>query len=269
LYHVPSILILRIDDNTKPIIFLENTDLLKGSNNPRFIDERKILDATDWSKDLSFVFPNTGSGSVKENVAYYIQLNYFRQEYNPSSSNTVLKNENYFNLAFCPIDLPNLGNLTVPFQMVFNHDWNYLNGILPNTGKKFGYIADSGAYWDSNRILFYSQAVFAHQITGNFYTNKGIKNKFSLDNEWYNMSYLKTDVNINCISLEENNASFKSIAISYADTGFIAAKENLLLLGIALKELQSLQNAASEELSPEHHQYLFEYYDNKCAANRY
>ena len=74
---------LRIDDNTKPILFFENKDILKGSNNSRFIEDKKILNSTDeWSKDLDFVFPNTGAGSNKDNVAYYINVNYFKQEYN-------------------------------------------------------------------------------------------------------------------------------------------------------------------------------------------
>ena len=74
---------LRIDDNTKPIIFFDNTKLISDNNYFRFIDDSKILNGTDeWSKDLSFVFPNTGNGAIKENVAYYIQLNYFKQEYN-------------------------------------------------------------------------------------------------------------------------------------------------------------------------------------------
>lgn len=101
---------VRTDDNTKPILFFENTNLLNGNNRSRFIDETKILNGSGWSKDLSFVFPQTGTGSSKDNVAYYINLNYFRQEYNASSPNTVLKNENYFDSAFCPIDLPKLAD---------------------------------------------------------------------------------------------------------------------------------------------------------------
>ena len=249
---------LRIDDNTKPILFFENTNLISDSNNLHFIDDTKILNGEDeWSKDLSFVFPNTDTGTEKENVAYYIRLNYFRQEYNPASPNTVLKNENYFNSAFCPIDLPNLGNTGIAFQLVSNPENNYLNGTLPNTAKKFGFVANNGAYWDSNRILFYSKAVFAHQTTRESYQDKGIENKLSLNNEHYKISSINRDVNISCISLEENNVPFKSIAISYSKTFITNVKENLLLLGITLEELQSLQNVATTSLRAKHHKYMF------------
>ena len=78
---------LRIDDNTKPILFFENTNLISKDNNSRFIDDTEMLNGTDeWSKELSFVFPNTGTGTQKDNVAYYINLNYFKQEYDEHNS---------------------------------------------------------------------------------------------------------------------------------------------------------------------------------------
>ena len=78
---------LRIDDNPKPILFFENTNLISEDNKSRFIDEKYILNNTDeWSRDLSFVFPNTGAGTQKDNVAYYINLIYFKQEHDEYNS---------------------------------------------------------------------------------------------------------------------------------------------------------------------------------------
>lgn len=153
---------LRIDDNIKPILFFENTDILGTNNRSRFLRENEILNgtATDWSKDLTFKFPNTGTGSTKDNFAYYIKLNYFRQEFNPASPNTVLKNESYFDSAFCPIELRNLANLSYSFQQVGNPDLTYVRGQFPHETTELGYIADSGAIWDNTRIVFYAQAVF-------------------------------------------------------------------------------------------------------------
>ena len=168
--------------------------------------------------------------------------------------NTLLKNENYFDSAFCPIDLPNLGNPNSIFQMVYNSDFNFVRGLLPTVNKDFAYIAENGAYWDHDRVLFYSQAQFAHQTTGKFYTHKGIENKLSLNSKH---CHLNRDVTINCISLQEDNVPFKSIAISHYDGGISPAKENLLLLGITLEELQLLKNAAIGTLSEKHHQYPF------------
>ena len=262
---------LRIDDNTKPILFFENTKLISDDNNFRFIEDTKILNGADeWSKDLSFVFPNTENGAVKENIAYYIQLNYFRQEYNPVSPNTVLKNENYFNSAFCPIDLPDLGNVGITFQMVFNSDLNFVIGILPNSNDIFSNVGYNGAFWDNDRVLFYSRSIFPSKMTGKFYpkSNNGNVNKFSLNNKHFDLSF-KKDVDIYCKVLQEETGNnqytpFKSISISRYDD-FPNTKECLLLLGIKIDEWQSLMDVADaidqttqlSNLSTKHYRYLF------------
>ena len=261
---------LRIDDNTKPILFFENTKLLGKNNHSRFWDEKQLLNgtATDWSNDITLRFPNTGSD--RNNVAYYIKLQYFRQEYNPLSPNTVLKNEQYFDSAFCPIDLLNTSNDNNVFQQVHNPSMHYVRGRMPNYTKEFGYFAQNGAYWDKDRVLFYSQIIFPHKTTGHFYSKeKGIDNKFSLESNFFNISFLKKDVNISCSILQEKKGvnqyePFKIISVSHYN-GLFGAKENLLLLGLTVEELQSLKDAAnaidpythSPRLSDLYRQYVF------------
>ena len=175
---------------------------------------------------------------------------------------TLLNQENYFNSAFCSIDLPNLENLNDIFKHVHNPCKNFVNGKFPLINRKFIYTAESGAYWDSNRILFYSQAKYALQTTGVHYPNKGLKNKFSLINDNFKRSTLNSDVDIHCKVLYEatgNNkyTEFNSISIS-CYRGFPNMKENLLLLGIEISELQLLIDAANaNNLSTKHHRYLF------------
>jgi hypothetical protein len=156
---------LRIDDNTKPILFFQNTNFLGNNNQSRFLRENDVLNgsAVDWSKDLTFKFPNTGAGSSKENVAYYINLYYFRQEHNLSSPSTVLKNETYFDSAFCSVDLSNLADTNFLFQQVYNPDLIYLRGQFPGETAEFGYIADCGGIWDDTRVVFYYQENFQNK----------------------------------------------------------------------------------------------------------
>lgn len=261
---------LRIDDNTKPILYIQNIDLLIGGNKTCLIDEKKLLNNGGWSKDLDFVFPNTGSNLSKDNVANYLKLQYFRQEYNISAPNMVLINRTYFDLAFCPINLTNLYNSFNIFQQVQNPSLNYVSGQLTDNSNSFGYVSDSGAFWDNERILFYSQMVFQNKISGQFYTKyKGIENKLSIGGKYFKLSFLQNDVNINCKVLQEENGennykSFNSISLSHYN-GFSLAKENLLLLGIKKNELQLLieaadsidQNTNLSNLSAKHHRYLF------------
>jgi len=153
---------LRVDDNTKPILFFENTGLLNGNNRSRFIDETKILNGAGWSKDLSFVFPNTGTGSSKDNVAYYIKLHYFRQEFNSSSPSSVWKNEKYFDNLFGP-----LSSKIFDFSNIFGWipfgEFNHVTGNLPQTTDSFGNIGTSGCYFDSDSAVFYFENIFSYE----------------------------------------------------------------------------------------------------------
>jgi hypothetical protein len=153
---------LRIDDNTKPILFIENTDLLIENNASRFLDDKKLINgiSTDWSKEITLKFPTIVSESVKENIPYYLKINYFRQEHNELSPDSVIKNEFYFNNAFASIDLPNLADNEYTSQQVHNPNLNYISGKLTDITNEFSYVGENGAQWDNNRIVFYNKAFF-------------------------------------------------------------------------------------------------------------
>jgi hypothetical protein len=155
---------LRIDDNTKPILFFENTALLGSNNRSRFIRENEILNgtATDWSKDLSFKFPNTGTASAKDNVAYYININYFRQEFNPTSPNTIWKNEKYFDNLFGHLS-PNIFDTSNVFRWIPFDEFMHTAGNLPQITDSFGSIGSSGCYFDSDSVVFYFESIFSYE----------------------------------------------------------------------------------------------------------
>lgn len=155
---------LRIDDNTKPILFFENADLLGSNNRSRFLRENEILNgaATDWSNDLMFKFPNTGTGSTKENVAYYVNLNYFRQEFNSSSPDTVWKNEKYFDNLFGPLSAKIFDNSNVFGWIPFN-EFVHTAGNLPQITDSFGSVGTSGCYFDSDSVVFYFENIFSYE----------------------------------------------------------------------------------------------------------
>jgi hypothetical protein len=155
---------LRIDDNIKPILFFENTDLLGTNNRSRFLRENEILNGTaiDWSKDLTFKFPNTGTGSAKDNLAYYININYFRQEFNPASPNTIWKNEKYFDNLFGHLS-PKIFDASNVFRWVPFNELVHTAGNLPQLTDSFGSVGSSGCYFDSDSVVFYLESLFSYE----------------------------------------------------------------------------------------------------------
>ncbi len=242
---------LRIDDNLKPILYLENIKLLDENNNGCFLDETKILNdlSNNWSKDINLFFPNTGTEANKNNVSYYIKLYYFRQEYNALSPSTVFKNEFYFDTTFCPIDLPNIGESDYLFNHTVNSDLNFTRGLLPDIPVNFSYVAQNGAQWDAIRILFYNKALFNNNKTGvffdttaNSYSNSG----FNLQGDFNKMSFLSKDIQINKNTIQEiiSTGVFQTIKVLdiLKNNGFLNTYEDLLCLGITQVEFNVLKN---------------------------
>ncbi|MFW6272336.1 MAG: hypothetical protein ACOC2U_00985, partial [bacterium] len=251
---------LRIDDNTKPILFFQNTNLLGNNNHSRFLRENDILNgsAVDWSKDLTFKFPNTGAGSSKENVAYYINLYYFRQEHNLYSPSTVLKNETYFDSAFCSVDLSKLADTNFLFQQVYSPDLIYLRGQFPGETAEFGYIADCGGIWDDIRVVFYSQAIFQNKNSGksippvpSFATNPGL----NLSGNFPQMDFLNKDISVVSNKINESGVGNIEILEIIHYKGLPAFKENIILLCITQTEYQVMKNLTG--LSDKHKRYIF------------
>lgn len=84
---------LRVDDNIKPMLFLENPKLLGAVNKNNFVQETGLLNGTavDWTKTVKLEVPNFGTGTNQANIAHHVQLQYFRRKNNPASPVTVLK----------------------------------------------------------------------------------------------------------------------------------------------------------------------------------
>ena len=170
---------------------------------------------------------------------------------------TIFKNEKYFNSAFCPIDLPNMGNEEYTFQCVSNPNRNYVNGTLP-TGEEFGYIADSGAYWDSNRIVFYSQGIFQNKNSGvlipnvpTFAINPGIK----LAGNIPSMSFINNGISIVNNKLNENGVGEVNLLELIHYNGIPAFKESIILLCLTQEEFNIV--AQSVGLSDNHSKYIY------------
>ncbi len=255
---------LRIDDNTKPILFIENTDLLIENNASRFLDDKKLLNgtSTDWSNEITLKFPTIVSEYVKENVSYYLKINYFRQEYNESSPNTVIINEFYFNNAFAPIDLPNITETDYLFQHSINSELNFTKGFLPNMTNDFSYVAENGAQWDANRIVFYNKASFKKKSTGSFFdstTNSYSNLGFNLQGDFNKMSFLSNDIQVSKNTIQENVSSgiFQTIKVLdiIKNKRFPNAYEDLLCLGITQTEFTTLKNLTG--FTNKHHRYIY------------
>lgn len=251
---------LRIDDNSKPLLFIENKDLLDPANNSCFVDEHKLLNgtATDWSKEISLRFPNTGLGVEKDNVAYYIKLSYFRQTDNTDlAQRTInLEESSNFKTIFPSIDTPFLGDNDYIFQQTTNEYSFFIEGELLNE-KAFSGMAITGANFDANRIVFHTRIVLPKQTTIEFYpqTKSSIGHGIELEGHFNQISFLKRDIYCYTQTIQENSETNPiKILDVYAYNGYPGKKENLFLLGLMQSEFEMLKTVGG--LSNKHNRFI-------------
>jgi len=156
---------LRNNDNKAPLLLIENGKLRGSQKSPIMLDHDFLFPGNTstaaWSVDITLEVPNHFNGTAHENIASYLFLQYFR-EVNNSTVNTVFKNVQNWNSNFGAIDLPEL-----PFATTFKHIKNQRRTY--SKGGDFRYIAETGAYYDTNNVVLYGQLAFSSKESTNVY----------------------------------------------------------------------------------------------------
>jgi len=268
---------LRIDDNLKPVLFFEDSGISENSQD-NFVGEDGLLieNNTDWTKELSFKFPNTGENTTKDNVAYYLQMYYFRQEFNADSPPTVLRKEFNIDNFFAPIDLPYLGDENNTFKQSEHTKPIFVTGEHPpanvnpdptpgdldtllNKSNSFSQVVGSGAYYDSNLTTFYSKLRIPKKQSGRSLLASPYKNfGLNLDTKFAKQSFLANDLAINTIEIQEiiGTDTFQQVNLLnvFANNNVQHKIEDIAILGLTKAELQSLKDVLG--LSPKHSRQL-------------
>ena len=264
---------LRINDNTRPILYL-NTK--KEKNKIKVTDGKTDYFKTDtlvkngntylteWTNEFSLKLPNTQSETSRNYICSYVKMNYFRTIHNATLPNTVLKNQYYYDSAFCSIDLPNIGNPNINSKQVESADPIYVRE--PNNENSTGNFQlnmINGAYWNGDRILFYSTIQYENS---SFTSEKEYLNTYSqkLDlSTPYNGSKLRERTEIICRGYEiESNNTIRIPGINFFKSNDLGGegssqknhKENAMLLGLTIDQLNSINNNA--ELDNRHHRFI-------------
>lgn len=265
---------LRIDDNIKPILYTEtNLSKDKGISNDRvtsryfktaeLIDNGNNPDHTAWTNMFRILFPNTQSGTSREYVSNYVKMNYYRSEYNEDAPNAVLKNEHYYNSSFCSIDIPSIGDVNAVDKKVESSNPIYVREPNNHDGSgNFQLNMINGAYWDSNRVLFYSTIQYENTAltSGKEFINT-YPQKLDLNSSDYGLSELKKRTEIICREYEiATNNVIRIPGINFYKSNDLVDsgknhKENAMLLGLTVDEFNSLKN--DSQLSNLHQRFIY------------
>ncbi|MGZ5441968.1 MAG: hypothetical protein ACXW5U_16350 [Thermoanaerobaculia bacterium] len=241
---------LRIDDNTVPIIFIKNKFFKHTNNTTSYIKDNEIsvsagVTLTTWSNRLQFNFRNTGAGAKRPSIANYIKLNYFRQRHNAAAPAGVLRNEKYYDSAFCSIDLPRLGDAAAVKKFAHSAEPIYVRELNNADGTgNFGLNLSNGAFWDANRVLFYGTFQYENsdRTSEKEYLNT-YSQKLVLTNPDYIASNVHTKTEILCRSYRVGASTIRIPSVNLFRGKGVGKnyKESALFLGLTVAQVASLR----------------------------
>lgn len=147
---------LRVDDNIKPLLFIENVEYFNDTSKSPFIKANKLLNgtATDWTREviLPFYMVNDPAVSMFVFISTYLRVYYGRRSDAPSPKPLVLNAATSIGEA-----LGDVGRLNINTGNAFNH-WSDNKMSIVN-GFDFSFIAKTGIFYNEQLVLLYSKSL--------------------------------------------------------------------------------------------------------------
>ena len=239
---------LRIDDNTKPLLFVEDKrHLPAGSKN--FLDHTKLLDggAVDWSKAFNLKLDGSGPAGAKVCVATQVRLQYLKQNTGVAVANPRLLQFNHrLDTVFGGIDLPIVGSVG-PFRELRNEKVGLAEGA------DFAQVPDTGMYFDPDVVLLYSSSKVAHRTNPNSYPTIDFAIS-TLDNVVHSPVF-PSDIAFSRWSIVEGGTTIRLIDLSLYKKGTKNTSiDGIYFLGLKRDELTRLKATAG--FGPVHQRFL-------------
>jgi dienelactone hydrolase len=147
---------LRVDDNTQPLLFIENVEYFNDTSKSHFIRANKLLNdtATDWTKEVKLPFyeVNDPAAGTFVFISTYLRVYYGRRSDAPSPKPFVFNATTSIGEA-----LGDVGRLNINTGNAFNYwsdnKWSIVNGF------DFSFIAKTGIFYNQQLVLLYSKSL--------------------------------------------------------------------------------------------------------------
>jgi hypothetical protein len=165
----PLVIQLRRNDNLKPVLYVEHGTITSATTNNRFADENQLFVqpppyTQEWTNDVTFTSPNTGSTATKDSIAWVFKLHYGRIiDAATVWPATVVKTEKTTDNLFGPIDLQAPWGVITSTRWIAAQDKKYVDGQLLG----FGQVMERGVAYEgdasSGRVIFYAALLDQHR----------------------------------------------------------------------------------------------------------
>lgn len=241
---------LRVDDNTAPLLYLENKDILRKVSSKPFLDKKALLNgaAVDWTKPIKIKVPNHGSGANKANIAHIVRMQYFRTAKPPAGNTKLLKQDNHLDRLFGGLNLTGFST-GLAFQKLTNDKV----GLAWDSG--YAFYPENGVYMDGASAVLYAKKRHHYEQVGDSYPKidtsalnvsvvaNSIFPKNIVFNRWLTQEAPLPGTDVNLIEI-----------VGYQSGAGNNRKDDIFLLGLTKPELTKLHAVGG--FGPGHQRYL-------------
>jgi hypothetical protein len=240
------VLQLKLADNTNPLLFIENKDIVNNSKKtPNFISDLLASPPDSFTKDIKFILPTKNSGSTLENIAFHVKIQYLRR--GNSTSSNVPKFDDFLDNVFADVDLPYLDgameifkkNTSIKYAPVIHNDFVFVT-------KQTVFKSDNLVSFLTNRIYTFLETEDAYpKISGSIETNAKDVSQAAIFPK--NTKFIR-------VKLESDSDIISVVDIAlYNKDKKVTKREELFALFVSTAELNQLKALADTEgLSTKH-----------------
>jgi|GEM_PF-3851771 len=260
--NTPVFLTLRVNDNKKPLVYVEWTELTTASKADKFVSGTDLNTAggVAWTKPMGFVTPNVvhpTDGTRRIHISQVVKINYFRElDATTVWPATVFKTESHLANVFGPLEAPEL--FTAPaddIEWVSAQDKRFIDNSGAAAADKFAYVAERGVAQEDSRVIYWASASEQYDVAGNSYSNAtGVTAGTSTKGNFFEVAYMFRGLRLEIEIVKEQTSpgvhqEVKTLKLKTTVANQMSAK-NLLVLGITEAEATLLKNVAG--FAPEH-----------------
>ena len=251
--NTPVYLQLRIDDNRKPLVFVEWSELISGSTADKFIAGNDLVNAGvfAWTKTMGLVVPNIvdpGDPNSRIRISQVVKLHYFRQQDAATVwPATVLRTDSYLANLFGPLEAPELFSApATDIEWVSAQDRRFIDNSGAGGAAAFAYVAERGVAQEDTRVIYWASATDRYDTDISNYAHlPGITGGTSTKGNFFEVGYMFRGLRLNVqvvkdAALPAAAQEIRTLGFVRVDTGDLAA-EHLMVLGITEGENTTLQ----------------------------
>lgn len=234
---------LRIDDNLKPVLYVEQGKLTTGSSSGKFADGDQLHPGTatpPWTMDIGFQYPNTGASGAKWNVATLLKMQYARKlDGTTSWPPEVVQTNNYYDNVFGPVDFLPSWNTTDNIKWISMQDRKFIDGET----KGFEQMAERGIAFEglgsgTGRVIMFANAI-DNKTDGKFIPENGITGGVSKKASFFEEALLFENYRLQFDKIEDGGTAITTLNFTSAKDGIPVS--GLLLLAISESEFTTLK----------------------------